>query len=206
MTIPPQEPSAAEKIEVHRQEMIEHDAKIQAAKLELERRMSEDAKLYQSVPEPVNIWHRGRSSPAPTEAIAEAQVEYEWAIYDKCDPNHKRTLYPRKRAISPPNSAFKPKCQEYYSQEQSNFFSLLPCEIRLEVYRRVFGQLSIEIETRSSASRKGPPPSADLQVFLRAGIDDALTGGQWASCVRNGKTPNTWKPHIVPLIQSCRQM
>ncbi|KAH8689421.1 hypothetical protein BGW36DRAFT_390840 [Talaromyces proteolyticus] len=192
-----------EEIEAQKKRDKISDARITAAKLELERRKAEarSIPLYRLIPKPAKKWINNRLTPA-TEAVQEAQIEYEWAIYDK--GALKRPLYPRKRAISPSNKAFRKGQQEYCSQEQSNFFKLLPPEIRVEIYRKVFGKLIIEIDT-SHAGFNGPPPSSDHTIFWQSKIDDADGGGRWTS-LRHIEKPITFNPHIVSLLQVCRQI
>lgn len=211
MTFPP---SSAEEIEAARQRGKVYDAKIAAAKLELERRKAQalPIPLPQIIPERARKWIRRRlrpfqQNPASAEAIEEAQVEYQWAIYDRS--NLKRPLYPRKRAISPSNQAFRRDMQKHNSQKQSDFFKLLPPEIRAEVYRKVFGQLVVEIEAHHPTFRGGPPPSDDHVTFWMSKINDAASGGEWGSALHvscHNAAPLQYIPHIVPLLQTCRQM
>ncbi|KAE8549428.1 hypothetical protein TMatcc_000428 [Talaromyces marneffei ATCC 18224] len=158
MTFPP--PSPAE-LAAWRERDVEYDAKIAAAKAELERIKAESLLTLD------------------TESVEEAQIEYEWASYQR------------------------PK-QEYNLQTQSTFFRLLPSEIRAQIYRMVFGNLIIEIFA-GSGGFNGPEPSSDYRVFQGSRIVDANGGGKWASHLF-ADFPITYTPHIVPLLQSCRRI
>lgn len=175
-----------EAIEAEKKRNAECDVKIAAAKTELERRKAE------------SLLTRN------TQSVEEAQIEYAWAIYDKS--SLRRPLYPRKRAISPGSRSYRRQKQEYscHHQIQSNFFKLLPSEIRAEIYRMVFGNLIIEISAQH-AGFCGPPPSEEYRVYEGSRIVDADGGGEWASRPFRS-SPTTYTPYVVPLLQSCRRM
>lgn len=208
MTFPPWNPTPDELAEWHRKNR-EHDDKIQAAKENLHRLEKRarafpgDKYLPTSLRRALQTAIRGRA----VEIADEARVDYQWACYDK--GSTRRPLYPRRRALSSSNKKFRSDIQTSLSQEQSSFFSLLPPEIRAEVYRHVFGHLIIEIEA-SHSGFNGPPPSSQFRVLCASRLTDWTTGQQWLGPGSRGfyvkSETSTMKPHIVPLLQTCRRM
>jgi hypothetical protein len=184
----------------------EHDRKIEAARREL-MRLEKKTRLFPGdkyLPVFARRSLQKRLSPSALEAADEARIEYQWTMYDK--RSARRPLYPRPRALSPSNQHFRRDRQDFASQEHSPFFNRLPPEIREEVYRCVFGNLIVEVKA-SYGGFNGPPPSRDHRVYFGSRITDWATGESW----RRGpgfdtSQPSTLKPHIVPLLQTCRRM
>lgn len=206
MTFPP---PSEEEIEEWRRRNGEHDKKITAAKLRLERVKDEDAKklpLGRLIPTALSRWASKRFTVKPTDAVQEAEVEYLWTVYDKTA--YKRPLYPRKRAITPTNESFDKARQSYLTQEQSSLFAILPPELRAEVYRKLFGKLIIDIEAGHSGFG-GPVPSEDYKILRQRKIVDVTTGGELISGSTSSYTRNSdvvYISHIIPLLQTCRRM
>lgn len=182
-----------------------HDDIIAAAKRKLKRQESA-ARVVPGdkyLPKATRTWlHKQLNREALIEAVEEARVDYQWALYDKT--SRRRPLYPRRRAISPSNLAFRPQRQKHFSQEGSLFFKLPP-ELRAEVYQHLLVNLIIELDA-SHAGYNGPPPSEKYRVFYGSKITDARTGAEWARPSWNTKSTARYTPHILPLLQSCRQM
>ena len=146
------------------------------------------------------------NTPELLETLAEARTEHQWAMYDRTIS--KRTLYPRKRPISPGARGFDSRNQRYdSSQGQSLFFKLLPPELRAEVYRAVFGGRLIVDITATSSGFNGPPPSRQCTTFGGSTIYKTTGEVFIRGCFHSVKpTAPKWKPHILPLLQSCRKM
>jgi hypothetical protein len=201
--------STKDEIEARLRRDAIHDAKIEAAKREVDRLQKEINSLSpveRSLPEAGCLWVQQQlNSNEKLQALEEAEIDYQWTLYDK--KNHRRPLYPRKRAISPSNKLFEPRKQAYHpTQEQSLLFKLLPPELRAEIYRAVFGSLIIEIDA-AHAGFNGPPPSQAYRILFGSSIVKT-TGEQFikGKTYYNKRDPIKWTPHIIPLLQTCRQM
>lgn len=208
MTFPPWNPTPDELAEWHRKDR-EHDERIQAAKDNL-RRLEKRARAFPGdryLPASLRRTLQAAICARAVETADEARVDYQWACYDKS--RIRRPLYPRYRALSPSNKQFRPDIQTSFSQHQCSFFTLLPPEIRAEVYRNVFGHLIIEIEA-SHSGFNGPPHSSEFRVLRASRLTDWTTGHQWLKPGSRGfyaqPETSTMKPSIVPLLQTCRRM
>lgn len=89
------------------------------------------------------------------------EEEIAWLKYDKTAP--KRPLVPRKRALSLTNSKFDPEESQISQQDQSPMFRL-PLELRQNIYRRLFGNLLIDINM-THGGKNGPPGSENRRIF-----------------------------------------
>lgn len=161
------------------------------------------------LPNPLRQWLRKLISPELQLKVDDARLAYQWAEYDKV--NRQRPLYPRRRALSSSNPQFRrsePGKQEIFLQEQSPLFSTLPTELRLEIYRKFFGNWIVMIAA-SYGGYNGPPGSQDPMVYFGSMITNWETG----ECLSRGavyshldKGEKTLKPWVLPLLQSCRRM
>jgi hypothetical protein len=183
-----------------------HDEKIRAAQEKL-KRLEQEVRSFPGEKYLPNAARRTLQKVVHSrsvEAVDEARVAYQWAVYDKGSP--RRPLYPRHRALSPSNKSFRKDRQAFFSQEESPLFNRLPPEIRAEVYRAVFGNLIIEIEA-AHGGFNGPPPSKEYRVYFGSRITDWGTGGKWKrGSLYSVPDKPTFTPHIIPLLQTCRRM
>jgi hypothetical protein len=204
MTFPGLSP---EEIRQRDRRNAELDAKIAAAKRELERKQAEamPKPLGQLLPNPVQKWITNRISFEATQSVKDAQLAYHWALYHRTY-ERRRPMYPRRRAISPSNKSYNRDFQTYHRQQQSKFFKVLPPELRAEIYRAYFGRLLIELEA-TNGGRNGPPGSESRLVLWGSKIEDADTGLRWGTGINSPRQPNNERvSYIIPLLQTCRQM
>lgn len=186
------------------------DGKIVAAREHLNivrRQVKPSVSLEKYIPKTLQIRVRQRYNSAEVlEDLQEAETDHQWAIYDRS--RARRPLYPRKRAISPGNRSFNPRKQRYDAvQSQSPFFACLPPELRAEIYRLVFGgHLLVDI-TATSGGYDGPPPSKEHTVFFGSWTVN-LAGEEFVRghCYSSRLDAKKWKPHILPLLTSCRKV
>ena len=201
-------PPSSEQLEKSRRRDTESDAQLEALRLQISsvKKQYEKRFLFASLlPATVENWlQKLFLSHADARYINEAQLELDWVLYDKTC--RRRPLYPRKRQLSPSRKDCVYR-KRVTKQSALPFFFHTSAEIRKKIYLEVFGGLTIEIQAFVGGSR-GPKGSEDRSVFHGSRIEDS-TGRYWQSSGYGGfhhKREEGLKPHIIPLLQTCRRM
>lgn len=184
------------------------DAKIAELKRAVQQ-LKEDATkhsiLAPILPRWAEVWLQKRLMPeAMTEAIQKAQVEHDWAVYDKM--NRSRPMYPRPRTLSIVRSN---GAQRVSMQSKCLFFSTLPPELRRLIYLYVLGGLKIDIRC-AHGGHGGPKGSEGRFIIFSSNIQDSA-GRMWHGGLESNMGSHLpavqkFKPSIIPLLQSCRRM
>lgn len=215
----PEEEEAAERRQAAREAAITTTKSAYETLEKQARPLGLQDKHLDLLPKVLRQWLRHKyTDPEIQLAVQDALQEHQWAVYAgwemKYNKDLPRPLYPRRRALTSTDPEFRseaPGKQQWFAQEQSPLFSVLPTEIRVEIYRKLFGHWIVKIEAQKAYPWWTGGPPGSLERYVRRGVE--IIDWETGATARSGTltrserdTPLQLNPRVVSLLQSCRRM